>query len=147
MPSSIFERTITIDARPEQVWDGLQDPVIWSSLGPVQKLWDPVVEDRVLTGFQWSTEIGGSTYEGTGTATVRNRPDRYQLVLDTSEMAGTITVDLSFGNPDNTVADVTVELRSKGFLSSMFFPVVSRAVSDGLPEQVDGMAEQLAASG
>jgi carbon monoxide dehydrogenase subunit G len=143
MPSATYQHTISVDAAPPEVWDGLQEPEIWSKLGPVQKLWDPVVEGGVLEGFRWSTNIGGVVYEGTGTTTVKDRPGRFQLVLDTSEMAGTITVDLSEGNPGGTSATVTVELRSKGLLSSVFFPVVSRAIGDGLPEQVEGMAAQL----
>lgn len=144
MPSATYQHSITIDADSAQVWDGLQDPDIWSSLGPVQKVWDPAIEDGVLTGFQWSTEMGGITYEGTGTATIRERPEQYQLVLDTSEMAGTITVDLMNGSEGGTEVAVTVELRSKGFLSSVLFPMVSRAVGDGLPEQVEDMATRLA---
>ena len=144
MPSATYQHTITIEARPEQVWDGLQDPDIWSLLGPVQKVWDPVIEDGILIGFQWSTEVGGITYEGTGTATVLQRPEQYQLVLDTSEMAGTITVDLTNGGKGACEVGIAVELRSKGFLSSMFFPMVSRAVGDGLPEQVEAMATRLA---
>jgi carbon monoxide dehydrogenase subunit G len=143
MPSATYHQTIAIDADPEHVWDGLQNPDVWSSIGPVQKIWDPVVEDGVLDGFQWSTDIGGIVYDGTGKATVQERPDRYQLVLDTSEMAGTITVDLSPGNPGGTDVDVTVELRSKGLLSSMVFPLVSRAVGDGLADQIEDMAAQL----
>ena len=118
---------------------------MWGSIGPVQNLWDPVVEDGVLTGFQWSTDIAGVVYKGTGTATIQDRPDQYQLVLDTSEMAGTITVDLSTGTAGETIVDVTLELRSKGLLSSMFFPVVSRAIGGGLPDQVEDMAAHLSA--
>jgi carbon monoxide dehydrogenase subunit G len=145
MPSATYREDATIDADPERVWDGLQSAEVWSSLGPVQKVWDPIVEGGVLSGFKWSTEIGGVDYEGTGTATERRRPDRYQLVLDTSEMAGTITVDLAPANPGGTHASVTVELRSKGLLSTVFFPVVSRAVGDGLEQQVEEMAARLSA--
>lgn len=145
MPSATFHHTITVDASADDVWDRLQSPEVWGSIGPVQNLWDPVIEDGVLAGFQWSTDIGGVVYKGTGTATIQDRPDQYQLVLDTSEMAGTITVDLSKGNPGETIVDVTLELRSKGLLSSMFFPVVSRAIGGGLPDQVEDMAAQLSA--
>ncbi len=145
MPSATFRHVIAIDAPPDDVWDRLQNPEVWGSIGPVQNLWDPVIEDKVLAGFQWSTDIGGVVYKGTGTATIQDRPDQYQLVLDTSEMAGTITVDLSKGNRGETIVDVTLELRSKGLLSSMFFPVVSRAIGGGLPAQVEDMASQLSA--
>lgn len=143
MPSATFQHTTTIDAAPEAVWVGLQNPTVWESIGPVQKVWDPVIEDGILAGFQWSTDIGGVVYKGTGTATFQDPPDQYQLVLDTSEMAGTITVDLSPRSTSGTVVEVTVELASKGLLSSMFFPLVSRAVGDGLPDQVEEMAGQL----
>ena len=145
MPSAAFHHTIKVDAPADQVWDRLQEPDIWRSIGPVQNLWDPVIEDGVLAGFQWSTDIGGVVYKGTGTATIQDRPDQYQLVLDTSEMAGTITVDLSKGNRGETIVDVTLELRSKGLLSSMFFPVVSRSIGGGLAGQVEDMATQLSA--
>jgi carbon monoxide dehydrogenase subunit G len=145
MPSATFQHTTTIDAAPEMVWDGLQHPKVWESIGPVQKVWDPGTEDGILTSFQWSTDIGGIVYEGTGTATVQDRPDRYELVLDTSEMAGTIVVDLSAGDPGGTIVDVTLELASKGLLSSMFFPMLKRAIGDGFPDQVEEMAGQLGA--
>lgn len=125
------------------MWDGLQQADVWSSIGPVQRVWDPIVEDGVLNGFSWSTDIGGVVYEGTGTATEQRRPDRYQLVLEASEMGGTITVDLSPANPGGTHASVTVEVRSKGLLSGMFFPLVSRAVGGGLEQQVEELAAQL----
>jgi carbon monoxide dehydrogenase subunit G len=145
MPSATFHHTATIDAPKDEVWVGLQDPDIWSAIGPVQKVWDPVVEDGVLMGFQWSTDIGGVVYEGTGTAAVQERPHRYELVLDTSEMAGAITIELTDSDPGSTTVDVGLELRSKGLLSSMFFPIVSRAIGDGLPDQVEDLATQLSA--
>lgn len=143
MPSATFHNSVTVDAAPEAVWDRLQEPDIWRSIGPVQELWDPVVEDGVLAGFQWSTHIGGIVYNGTGAAVSRERPHHFELVLDTSEMAGTITVDLSDGNPGATVVAVTLELRSKGLLASLFFPVVSRAIGDGFPDQVRDLATRL----
>ena len=98
----------------------------------------------MLTGFQWSTDIGGVVYDGTGTAVGHERPNRYELVLNTSEVGGSIAVDLTErDNGNGTGIDVEVELRSKGLLSSMFFPIVSRAVGDGLPDQVQDLAARL----
>jgi carbon monoxide dehydrogenase subunit G len=144
MPSATYRSSVTVDADRPAVWDRLQDPDIWRSIGPVQDLWNPELDDGELTGFQWSTDIGGVTYEGTGTATDRDRPSRYELVLDTSEMAGTISVDLAEANPgDGTAIDVTLELRSKGLLSSMFFPIVSKAVGEGLADQIQDLAARV----
>ena len=126
------------------MWDKLQEPSIWKSIGPVRELWDPTFENGVLTGFQWSTDIGGVVYDGTGTAVDHERPFRYELVLDTSEVAGSIAVDLAQSdNGSGTGIDVTLELRSKGLLSSMFFPLVSRAFGEGLPDQVQDLATRL----
>jgi len=146
MPSATFTETVAIDADPASVWDQLQEPDIWASLGPVQKVWDPVFDEGVLTGFTWSTNIGGKIYEGTGKAISHQRPDRYELMLDTSEMSGTITASLSPANPGGTEAVVAIELKSKGLLSSMFFPAIKNAIGSGFPDQVSDMGERLSSS-
>ena len=146
MPSATFSESVAINVEPPEVWDQLQEPDVWASLGPVQKVWDPIVEDGVLTGFTWSTDIGGKVYEGTGKVLDHDRPDRYQLLLDTSEMAGTITADLSPGNPGGTDAVVAIEIRSKGLLSSMFFPAIKNAIGSGFPDQVSDMGVRLSSS-
>jgi hypothetical protein len=144
MPSATFHESVAISAPPGAVWDKLQEPSVWQSIGPVQELWDPTFEDGVLIGFQWSTNIGGVVYDGTGTAVDHERPFRYELVLDNSEVAGSIAVDLAESDSgSSTGIDVTLELRSKGLLSSMFFPLVSRAIGDGLPDQVRDLATLL----
>lgn len=146
MPSATFTETVTIDADPANVWDRLQEPDTWASLGPVQKVWDPIFADGVLTGFTWSTDIGGKVYEGTGEALSHQRPDSYELMLDTSEMSGTITATLSPANPGGTEAVVAIELRSKGLLSSMFFPAIKNAIGSGFPGQVIDMGARLSSS-
>ena len=146
MPSATFSESVAINVDPPEVWDQLQEPDVWASLGPVQKVWDPTFEDGVLTGFTWSTDIGGKVYEGTGKVLDHTRPDRYQLLLDTSEMAGTITASLSPGNPGGTDAIVEIEIRSKGLLSSMFFPAIKNAIGSGFPDQVSDMGVRLSSS-
>ena len=146
MPSATFTETVTIDAAPANVWDQLQEPDVWASLGPVQKVWDPIFDDGVLTGFTWSTDIGGKVYEGTGKTIAHQRPDRYELLLDTSEMSGTITADLSAANPGGTEAVVAIELKSKGLLSSMFFPAIKNAIGSGFPQQVSEMGTRLSSA-
>ncbi len=146
MPSATFSESVTIDAELTDVWDRLQEPDIWATLGPVQKVWNPTVEDGVLQGFDWSTDIGGKVYEGTGKAIDHQQPDLYKIVLDTSEMAGTITATLSAANPNGTVAVVEIEIRSKGLLSSMFFPAIKNAIGSGFPDQVADMGATISSS-
>ena len=145
MPSATFTETITIDADPDTVWERLQAPQIWAAVGPVQEVWDPEISNEgVLEKFQWSTNIGGKVYKGVGTATAHDRPVHYRLLLDTSEMSGEINVELSEGNPGGTHAVVAIEIRSKGIMSSMFFPAIKGAIGSGFPEQVADMGAQLA---
>jgi hypothetical protein len=143
MPAAAFTETVAIDAAPADVWDRLQEPNIWAAVGPVQEVWDPTIIDGVLETFQWSTNIGGKVYKGVGTATAHDRPDHYRLLLDTSEMSGEVSVNLSPGNPGGTTAVVSIELRSKGLLSSMFFPAIKGAVGSGFPDQVTDMGAKL----
>ncbi len=143
MPSATFTEVVEIDAAPGDVWDRLQEPTIWASVGPVQKVWDPTIEGGVLQTFKWSTDIGGKVYKGDGKALDHTRPEHYKLLLDTSEMSGTISVDLSSGNPGGTTAVVAIEIRSKGLLSSMFFPAIKNAVGSGFPDQVADMGTEL----
>jgi hypothetical protein len=144
MPSATFQETAQISRAQSAVWDSLQVPLIWASVGPVQKVWDPEVDDGVLTGFKWSTDIGGKVYEGVGTALEHDRPRRYVLDLDAGEMAGTISTDLSDGNPGGTGIVVSIEIRSKGMLSSLFFPAIKSAIGSGFPQQVQDMVALLA---
>jgi len=146
MPSATFTETVAIDAAPEVVWDRLQTPGVWASVGPVQEVWEPEIIDGVLERFQWSTNIGGKVYKGVGTATAHDRAGHYRLLLDTSEMSGEINVELSEGNPGGTHAVVAIELRSKGLLSSMFFPAIKNAIGSGFPDQVAEMAVRLESS-
>jgi hypothetical protein len=64
--------------------------------------------------------------------------------LDAGEMAGKIDATLSDGNPGGTDIEVSIELRSKGMLSSLFFPAIKSAIGGGFPDQVEEMATALA---
>jgi carbon monoxide dehydrogenase subunit G len=143
MPSATFSHSVHVDRPRAEIWDDLQDPEIWASVGPVQKVWDPRFEDGVLVGFKWSTNIGGRTYEGVGTALEHDRPDRYTLDLDAGEMAGKVGTSLEDSNPGGTDIDVSIELRSQGMLSSLFFPAIKSAIGSGFPDQVNDMATKL----
>ena len=143
MPSATFTENVTIDAAPADVWDRLQVPGIWEAVGPVEKVWNPSVEDGVLESFEWSTNIGGKVYNGVGTAVTHDRPGHYRILLDTSEMSGEVDVVLTPANPGGTNAVVSIELRSKGMLSSLFLPAIKNAVGSGFPDQVVDMGAQL----
>ena len=53
---------------------------------------------------------------------------------------------ISPGNPGGTDAVVAIEIRSKGLLSSMFFPAIKNAIGSGFPDQVSDMGVRLSSS-
>lgn len=144
MPSATFSHSVHVDRPRAEIWDELQNPDIWAAVGPVQKVWDPTIRDGVLLGFKWSTNIGGKDYKGVGKALQHDRPDRYILDLDAGEMAGKVDAILADSNPGGTDIDVSIELRSQGMLSSLFFPAIKSAIGGGFPDQVDDLAAKLA---
>jgi hypothetical protein len=66
-----------------------------------------------------------------------------KLELDAREVAGTLETHLSPNGQGTTIVTVTLEVVSRGTLSTLFFPVVSEAIAKGLPAQVDRFADSL----
>lgn len=64
--------------------------------------------------------------------------------VDTTEVSGTTSVEISPNNAGTLIA-VTLEVESKGLLSTMFFPVIASTVGRGLPRSVDDFADRLSA--
>ncbi len=69
--------------------------------------------------------------------------NRMHLDLDAGEIAGSLTADLVAVAGGGTAVTVTLVVTSRGMLSTLFFPVVTEAVSSGLPRQVDEFAASL----
>jgi hypothetical protein len=55
-------------------------------------------------------------------------------------------VDLEPSNPGTSIT-VTLEVRSAGLLSGVFFPVIAGAIGTGLPRAVDEFAAGLSSPG
>jgi len=142
MPSASFQHSLSVDATRDQVWKALMDPETWAHIGPVNKVWDPEFDGEILSGYQWSTEIGSRDFNGTANVIEHSAPDRYAIDLDAGEMAGTIDITLSDGNP-TTDLDVTLDFRTKGMLSAMFWPIIKDAIGKGLPGQMEDFATTL----
>ena len=65
------------------------------------------------------------------------------LALDAREVVGALEARLEANGDGTTVVTVTLEVQSRGTLSTMFFPVVSEAIAKGLPAQVERFASSL----
>lgn len=142
MPSSSFEHSLEIDLPADQVWDALMLPETWQNIGPVEDVWDPEFDGETLIGYRWSTTVGGRAFTGTASAVSHERPTGYAIDLDAGEMAGRISIELAEKSPE-TEMRVRLDFRTKGMLSSMFFPLIRDAIAKGFPQQIEAFAARL----
>lgn len=139
MPTATFTHSVTTEATAEEAWDALQKADTWSNIGPVASVSDPHHgDDGTLTGFTWVADIGGKTYPGDATTTAYVEPERFELTMDTSEIAGDVVATIEPTNPGCTVV-VTITFRTKGMLSALFFPAIRQALATGFPRQVEDL--------
>lgn len=143
MPSAEFEHTAVAPTTREIAWQQLQNPDTWEGLAGVDEVYDAYHDPTgLLTAYRFRATAASVVYEGTAKTVEAVNPSRMVIDISTSEVTGTITTLLSEADGGAAVS-VTVALRSKGFLSTLFFPVISQAMSSGLPKQVDAFAAGL----
>ena len=143
MPSETFSHTVDIDVPTARAWAALQDPDIWSSIGPVSSVSNPVYrDDGTLASFDWIADIGGKKYDGAAIGGDYVINERYTLTLDTSEIAGDVVASFD-GTADTTSVTIEITFRTKGMLSAMFFPAIKQALSSGFPGQVEDIAASI----
>ena len=144
MPRATFTHEVTVYRPMDHVWARLQDAQTYANIGPVEKVWDPSHdEDGILLGYTWSTTVGRKPYQGSAETVEAENPHYLKMDLDAGELAGSLTSALEAVTDDVTHLTVTLEIISKGTLSTLFFPVISDAVGRGLPEQVEAFAAAL----
>ena len=140
MPSQTFTHRSTTSAPVSEVWSALDRPQTWEAIGGVDRVFDPEIDDEgLLQGFSFETVAGGKRYVGVATPHRRVTGETMAWEIANSEVRGVTSVELS-GDGEWTVITVTLEVRSAGFLSSMFFPVITKAIGNGLPRSVDDFA-------
>ena len=160
MPSAEYTHSVTVDTPPDGVWASLQSAETWADIGPVDRVWAPMMDEGILMGYSWATDIGGRAYEGSARTLEHERPrslglqptlegtleherpSRFSMELDAGEMAGTIAIVLA-ENDNGTHLEVSLVIESRGMLSSLFFPAIRSAIGSGFPQQVEGMAAHL----
>ncbi len=143
MPSQTFTHETTTSAPIDEVWEALDRPQTWESIGGIDRVYDPVVDgDGRLQGFSFDTRAGGKTYIGTATPHERIEGRKMAWQVENSEVSGVTSVELEPGNGRTRIA-VRLEVRSAGLLSSMFFPIIAAAIGNGLPRAVDDFAAGL----
>ena len=144
MPRATFTHQATAAASAADVWVALQEAETWANIGPVEDVSDPEVDQEgLLRSFRWSTTVASKRYPGTAQVTTTIPLERMILALDAREVAGSLETHLEPNGDGSTIVTVTLEVISRGTLSTLFFPIVSEAIARGLPQQVDDFAWSL----
>lgn len=146
MPERSFTHTVKAMAGIETAWRALQDEKTWGAVGGVDRVWDAVHNTAgELRGYQF-TATAGRQYEGNAEVVESVRSERMAVAITTSEVEGQIAVALRPTDQGHTEVAVTLDLRSKGWLSTALFPVVAAAVGSGLPANVESFARRIEAT-
>jgi len=134
----------TAAAPQDDVWTALQRAETWADIGPVENIRDPEVDETGrLCSFRWSASVASKKYPATARVVGATMNERMVLELDAGEVTGCLDARLEPNGDGTTVVTVTLEVISRGTLSTLFFPIVSEAIAKGLPTQVDRFAESL----
>ena len=143
MPSQTFIHEASTDAPIEAVWAKLDQPDTWESIGGVDRVFDPKIDDQGrLIGFSFDTVAAGRKYVGKATPSERVEGKLMAWNVHNSEVRGVTTVILD-PTATGTVVTVVLEVESVGLLSSMIFPIIARAIGSGLPRSVEEFAAGL----
>lgn len=143
MPSARFTHSTHADTTLAVAWEAMQRPETWASLAGVEEITDPEFGlEGCLSAYAFTARVAGQIYPGRASTVVSDPPDQMAVRIATSELDGTLNTRLLDASNGITV-EVTLELTSKSLLASMFFPVLSTAVGNGLPGQVVAFAAQL----
>lgn len=144
MPSARFDHHAVVDAPRHRLWEALQQPETYEGIGPVDRIWDAVHREEILTEYRWSADVGLRRIEGSATTKEALAPERMVFELDAGEVTGVLTVDLA---EESAATGLTVGLtmEANGMLSTLFFGAIRDAIGRGLPAQVDELAAKLAA--
>ncbi len=144
MPTEKFEHSVSIDSDRATAWAHLQEAKTWEALAGIDRVHNVVHDiDGQLVSYEFDAIAGGKRYPGVATVKERAAPDRMVLVIESSEIDGSISTSLADDHP--LQLKVALTLRSKGLLSTMFFPVVAASVGNGFPRQVDEFAARVSA--
>ncbi len=136
-----FTHTVVVASTLERAWAVLQEPETWGEIAGVQEVYDATHHpDGTLHGYRFVAEAGRRLYEGRAETVEADAPSLMVVVVDTPEVEGTITTELRDSNPHGIEMTVSLKLRARGILASVFFPVVVRAVGSGFAGQVEAIA-------
>lgn len=113
----------------ERVWEELQKPSTWKEIGGVNTISaERFDENGDLVGYRFVVVVGGTEYHGTAERKDAERNRKMLMEIDSSQLTGEIGVTLQ---PDGqaTWVELSLAMTSKGFLSTLLFPMMVKAVA------------------
>jgi hypothetical protein len=139
MPRGSFAHQVAVAATPNDVWERFQEPETWRGIGPIDDVGNVQIDGDRLVSFTWQTHVGPTRHRGKSSMIENTPGKRLVMQLNSAEMGGKLTVALT-SEEDTTVIDVALDYATKGTMSSLFFPIISEAIANGLRTQVDDFA-------
>lgn len=140
VPKDSFTHTAKVFAPVEEVWRALDRPETWEHIGGVDRVFQPDIDhEGRLRGFAFEVVAAGKRYIGRATPLDREHQRLMGWHVDTEEIMGETSVVLASADGFTSIT-VTLEVESKGLLSTMFFPVIASTIGGGLPRSVDEFA-------
>ena len=140
-----FTHSAKVDADREHAWEVLQDPETWGLIAGVERVYDAHhFPNGTLRDYRFTVMTAGRAYEGIAKTHDADRPSLMAVTIDTSEVTGTISVELSPSNPGGTDMTASLKMQPKGLLSVVVFPIISKAVGNGFSEQIEAIAARMA---
>jgi hypothetical protein len=137
-----FHRALASN-KVEIVWKQLQHPSIWAQIGGVERLsGERFDEEGELLGYSFVIIVGGSEYHGTATRGVAIRGKQMVMEIDSTQVSGEISMGLE-PEGDATWVALSLSIASKGFFSSMLFPLIVKAVAGGFDEAAAAFVNSL----
>lgn len=127
----------------EIVWEQLQQPSTWAQIGGVERLSGERFDQQgELLGYSFVIVVGGSEHHGTATRGIAIREKQMMMEIDSTQVRGEISVGLE-PEGDATWVALSLSIASKGFLSSMLFPLIVNAVAGGFDEAAAAFVDSL----
>ena len=118
----------------EGVWKQLQLPSTWAEIGGVERLSEERFDQNgELLGYRFVIVVGGSEYLGTATRRTAIKEKRMVMQIDSTQVRGEISVDLE-PDGDATWVALSLAIASKGFFSSVLFPLIVKGVAGGFDD-------------
>ena len=138
--SDSFSHSVRLETPRTEAWPRLHDAATWAGVAGITGVSNPSHDDSGhLESFDFVVEAGGSKIPGSAKVIEVSEPELFRIDISSAEIMGHITVRLASNDASGTKLRVLLEMRAKGFLAGMFYPLIAQTVGKGLPDEVEAL--------